>query len=41
VFDPKMTRMITVDSRYMLWVMEHAYPAPHLVKEMQAPAPRQ
>lgn len=41
VFDPKMTRMITVDSRYMLWVMEHAYPAPHLVKEMQAPPPRQ
>ena len=41
VFDPKMTRMISVDSRYMLWIMEHAYPAPHLVKEMQAPAPRQ
>jgi hypothetical protein len=39
VFDPKMTRMITVDSRYWLWVMENVYPAPNLLKEMAVPAP--
>ncbi len=36
VFDPTMTRMISVDHRYMLWVMEHIYRAPHLVQEMRA-----
>ena len=35
VFDPKMTRMIAVDSRYMMWVMEYAYPAPQFVKELE------
>jgi hypothetical protein len=35
VFDPKMTRMIAVDSRYMMWTMEHAYPAPQFVKELE------
>lgn len=35
VFDPKMTRMIAVDSRYMMWVMEHAFPAPQFVKELE------
>jgi len=35
VFDPKMTRMIAVDSRYMMWVMEHAYPAPQFVRELE------
>lgn len=39
VFDPKMTRMIAVDSRYMLWVMENVFPAPALLQEMQAPPP--
>jgi hypothetical protein len=38
VFDPKMTRMIAVDSRYMMWVIEHAYPAPPFVKELEAAA---
>ena len=35
VFDPKMTRMIAVDSRYMMWVMEHAFPAPQFVRELE------
>jgi hypothetical protein len=30
-----MTRMIAVDSRYMMWTMEHAYPAPQFVKELE------
>jgi hypothetical protein len=33
-----MTRMIAVDSRYMMWVIEHAYPAPPFVKELEAAA---
>ncbi|TNJ33436.1 S46 family peptidase [Arenimonas terrae] len=36
VFDPVMTRMIAVDHRYMVWVMDKVYPAPHLLKEMGA-----
>ncbi len=36
VYDPVMTRMISVDARYMLWIMENIFPAPHLVKEMTA-----
>ncbi len=36
VFDPTMTRMIAVDHRYMKWVMQYAYPAPHLLQEMAA-----
>jgi len=39
VFDPTMTRMIAVDSRYMLWTMEQVFPAPQLLKEISAPAP--
>jgi hypothetical protein len=38
VFDPAMTRMIAVDSRYMLWVMEHAFPAPRVLAELDAAA---
>ncbi len=34
VFDPAMTRMISVDGRYMRWVMREVYPAPQLLKEM-------
>ena len=34
VFDPKMTRMIAVDGRYLRWIMQEVYPAPQLLKEM-------
>lgn len=34
VFDPKMTRMIAVDGRYMRWIMQEVYPAPQLLTEM-------
>jgi len=34
VFDPKMTRMIAVDQRYMRWIMQEVYPAPQLLREM-------
>lgn len=34
VFDPKMTRMISVDGRYLRWIMQEVYPAPQLLKEM-------
>ena len=33
-FDPRTTRSIHVDSRYMLWVMEKLDNAEHLIKEM-------
>ncbi len=36
VFDPTMTRMISVDHRYMLWIMREVYPAPRLLEEMGA-----
>jgi hypothetical protein len=36
VFDPAMTRMIAVDHRYMQWIMESVYPAPNLLKELEA-----
>jgi hypothetical protein len=36
VFDPAMTRMISVDHRYMVWVMDKIYPAHHLLEEMGA-----
>ncbi|MGY0503708.1 S46 family peptidase [Luteimonas sp. e5] len=38
VFDPVMTRMISVDQRYMRWVMQEVYPAPQLLQEMGVPA---
>ena len=34
VFDPSVTRMITVDQRYMRWIMQEVMPAPQLLKEM-------
>ncbi|GAB3058100.1 S46 family peptidase [Stenotrophomonas tumulicola] len=34
VFDPIMTRMIAVDSRYMQWIMQEVAPAPELLKEL-------
>ncbi|KFN49671.1 S46 family peptidase [Arenimonas composti] len=34
VFDPVMTRMISVDHRFMLWVMRDVFPAPRLLEEM-------
>ena len=41
VFDPKMTRMIAVDQRYMRWIMQEVYPAPQLLRELGvAPAAR-
>ncbi|RNF81841.1 S46 family peptidase [Montanilutibacter psychrotolerans] len=38
VFDPAMTRMISVDQRYMRWIMQEVYPAPRLLQEMGVPA---
>jgi hypothetical protein len=37
VFDPEMTRMISVDQRYMRWIMQEVYPAPQLLAEMGVP----
>lgn len=34
VFDPVMTRMISVDHRYMRWIMQEVFPAPNLLEEM-------
>ncbi|KRG73656.1 dipeptidyl-peptidase 7 [Stenotrophomonas ginsengisoli] len=34
VFDETMTRMISVDSRYMQWIMQEVYPAPALLQEL-------
>ncbi|MCL1634316.1 S46 family peptidase [Luteimonas sp. SX5] len=38
VFDPVMTRMISVDQRYMRWIMQEAYPAPQLLQELNVVA---
>ncbi|TXH76502.1 MAG: S46 family peptidase, partial [Lysobacteraceae bacterium] len=37
VFDPAVTRMISVDQRYMRWIMDEVFPAPHLLEEMGVP----
>ena len=37
VFDPEMTRMIALDSRYMRWIMQEAYPAPRVLQELGVP----
>ncbi|MBA3486210.1 MAG: S46 family peptidase [Lysobacter sp.] len=37
VFDPTMNRMISVDQRYMRWIMQEAYPAPQLLQELGVP----
>ena len=34
-FDPKTTRTIHVDTRYMLWVMEYVDGATNLIEEMK------
>ncbi|QSX76931.1 S46 family peptidase [Agrilutibacter solisilvae] len=36
VFDPTMTRMISVDARYMRWIMQEAFPAPKLMAELES-----
>ncbi len=38
VFDAAVTRMISVDQRYMRWIMQEAYPAPRLLEELGVPA---
>ncbi|WP_119717559.1 S46 family peptidase [Cognatilysobacter tabacisoli] len=38
VFDPTMTRMISVDQRYMRWIMQEVYPAPQVLAELGVPA---
>lgn len=38
VFDPVMTRMISVDQRYMRWIMQEVYPAPQLLQELNVVA---
>ncbi|MGV8932619.1 MAG: S46 family peptidase [Luteimonas sp.] len=35
VFDPDMTRMISVDGRYVRWIMQEVYPAPQLLQELK------
>ena len=37
-FDPKTTRSIHVDTRYMLWVMDYVREADYLIEEMGLPA---
>ena len=34
VFDPAVTRMISVDQRYMRWIMQEVFPAPQLLQEL-------
>ena len=34
VFDPAMTRMISVDQRYRRWIMQEVFPAPQLLREI-------
>ncbi len=36
VFDPEMTRVIAMDSRYMLWILDEVLPAPRLMAELEA-----
>ncbi|MGO1541606.1 MAG: S46 family peptidase [Luteimonas sp.] len=40
VFDAGMTRTISVDQRYMRWVMQEAFPAPELLEELDLPRMR-
>ncbi len=37
VFDPVMTRMISVDQRYMRWIMQEVAPSPRLLEELGVP----
>jgi len=38
VYDGGMNRMISVDQRYMRWIMQEVYPAPELLRELGVPA---
>jgi len=39
IFDAGMTRTISVDQRYMRWIMQEVYPAPRILRELgSAPA---
>ena len=38
LFDPAATRTISVDQRYIRWIMQEAFPAPRLLAEMGVPA---
>jgi len=38
MFNPRYKRAIHVDMRYMRWLMDKVYPAPHLLKELGVPA---
>ncbi len=38
VFDPDATRLISMDQRYMQWVMREVVPAPRVLQEMGAAA---
>ena len=38
VFDPVITRMISVDQRYMRWIMQEVMPTPRLLQELGVPA---
>jgi hypothetical protein len=37
MFDPRYKRAIHVDMRYMRWLMDRVYPAPHLLDELGLP----
>ena len=36
VYDGSLNRMISVDARYMLWVIDKAFPAPNVLAEIEA-----
>lgn len=38
LFDPALTRTISVDQRYMRWILQEVFPAPRLLAEMGVPA---
>jgi hypothetical protein len=38
VYDGSVNRMISVDQRYMRWIMQEVFPAPQLLEEMGVPA---
>ncbi|ALN90341.1 peptidase S46 family protein [Lysobacter gummosus] len=38
LFDPAATRTISVDQRYMRWILQEVFPAPRLLAEMGVPA---
>ncbi|MBS7456537.1 S46 family peptidase [Coralloluteibacterium stylophorae] len=37
-FDPRYKRAIHVDMRYLRWLLDEVYPAPHLLEELGVPA---